>query len=142
MVACAFCGDIAVEKALMAPRLRTARKKADVPADARQPDATPAPKAAPQENAPPAAAATPAGSGALSTPSTEQENALKKLRKHVESTSDYVGNDFAAEARAMHEGETPERAIYGEAKPEEAKALIEEGIPVAPLPFMPGRKTN
>ena len=49
---------------------------------------------------------------------------------------------FAREARAMHLGDAPERAIYGEAKPDEAKALIEDGIPVAPLPFRPGRKSN
>jgi hypothetical protein len=53
-----------------------------------------------------------------------------------------VGEDFASEARAMHLGDAPERSIYGEAKPDEAKALIEDGIPVAPLPFMPNRKTN
>jgi hypothetical protein len=42
----------------------------------------------------------------------------------------------------MHEGSIDARAIYGEAKPEEARALIEDGIPVAPLPFMPPRKAN
>ena len=42
----------------------------------------------------------------------------------------------------MHLGETPERAIYGEAKIEEAKSLIEDGVPVVPLPFAPGRKSN
>jgi hypothetical protein len=42
----------------------------------------------------------------------------------------------------MHAGEAPERSIYGEAKPDEAKALIEDGIPVAPLPFLPKRKAN
>ena len=42
----------------------------------------------------------------------------------------------------MHLGDSPERAIHGEAKPEEAKALIEEGVPVVPLPFLPNRKTN
>ena len=65
--------------------------------------------------------------------------------RKVEENSDYVGKDFATEARAMHLGETPERSIYGEARLEEAKELIEEGIPVAPLPFMPfmpNRKTN
>jgi hypothetical protein len=50
--------------------------------------------------------------------------------------------NFAHEARAMHSGESPNRAIYGEAKAEEAKALIDEGIPVAPLPFVPKRQTN
>ena len=46
------------------------------------------------------------------------------------------------EARAMHQGDAPERSIYGEARPEEARQLLEDGVPVAPLPFLPGRKTN
>lgn len=78
----------------------------------------------------------------LSEPASEVEAAISKLRDHVEKTSDYVGKDFAREARAMHEGETPQRAIHGEAKGEEAKKLIEDGIPVLPLPFSPTRKTN
>ena len=53
-----------------------------------------------------------------------------------------MGRDFATEARRMHLGGAPERAIYGEAKMEEAKALLEDGIPVAPLPFLPNRKAN
>ncbi|MBO9473520.1 DUF1178 family protein [Shimia sp. R10_1] len=125
MVACAVCGDTQVEKAMMAPRVRPARKAASK---------------APEQEAP-RAEAKPAP-GALSAPASPAEQALRDLRKHVEANSDYVGKDFASEARAMHEGSTPERAIYGEAKPEEAKALIEEGVPVAPLPFSIGRKTN
>ena len=64
------------------------------------------------------------------------------MKKQVEENSDYVGDKFASEARAMHVGDAPERAIYGEAKLEDAKSLIEDGIAVAPLPFVPGRKSN
>jgi hypothetical protein len=53
-----------------------------------------------------------------------------------------VGLSFAAEARAMHDGDVPERSIYGEARLEDAKRLIEDGVPVAPLPFRPKRQTN
>ena len=60
--------------------------------------------------------------------------ALHRLRRHVEATHDYVGNDFASEARDMHEGLTPERPIYGEATPEEVKGLVEDGVPVAAVP--------
>ena len=67
---------------------------------------------------------------------------LEQLREHVEANSDYVGLRFADEARAMHEGRSDPRAIHGEAKPEEARALIEEGVPIAPLPFIPKRQTN
>ena len=78
----------------------------------------------------------------MSQPASPAEQALKELRNHVEANSDYVGKDFASEARAMHVGDAPERPIYGEARVEEAKALIEDGVPVAPLPFNIGRKTN
>lgn len=78
----------------------------------------------------------------LQTPQTETEQALDQLRRHVEDNSDYVGMSFAAEARAMHEGNAPERAIHGEAKLEDARKLLEDGIPVAPLPFTPRHRTN
>ena len=78
----------------------------------------------------------------LTTPTSDVEKALAKLKTEIEKNSDYVGLNFATEARAMHDGEQPARSIYGEAKPEEAKALIEDGIRVAPLPFMPKRQTN
>lgn len=67
---------------------------------------------------------------------------LQQMREHIESRSDYVGLRFADEARAMHEGRSESRAIYGEARPEEARALIDDGVPIAPLPFIPKRQTN
>jgi len=73
---------------------------------------------------------------------TDVEKALSDFRKTVEDNSDYVGTGFAKEARKMHDGDAPRRAIYGEAKLDDARKLIEDGIPVAPLPFMPKRKTN
>ena len=78
----------------------------------------------------------------LSAPATPAEQKLADMRRDVEQNSEYVGMKFANEARAMHDGEAPNRAIYGEAKPAEAKKLIEDGVPILPLPFMPGRKTN
>lgn len=56
------------------------------------------------------------------------------LRKYVQQNADYVGPNFAEEARKIHYGETPERHIYGEATRREAEELVEEGIDVAPLP--------
>jgi hypothetical protein len=56
------------------------------------------------------------------------------LRSHVEANFDYVGGHFASEARDMHEGLSPQRPIYGEATGDEVKSLIEDGIPVAPIP--------
>lgn len=84
----------------------------------------------------------PAEERPLSMPQSESEKAVSALRKHVEENADYVGSSFAEEARSMHSGTAPERAIYGEANGAEAKALIEEGVPVAPLPFLPNRKAN
>lgn len=78
----------------------------------------------------------------LSAPASPAEQALKDLRENIEANSEDVGKNFASEARAMHEGTTPERAIYGEAKISEAKSLVEDGIPVVPLPFAPKRKSN
>jgi hypothetical protein len=78
----------------------------------------------------------------LEAPGSEVEAALAELRRQIEQNSDYVGLNFAAEARRIHAGDVPVRAIYGEARPDEARALIEDGVPVAPLPFIPGRKTN
>ena len=60
--------------------------------------------------------------------------AMGQVRKQVEENFDYVGDAFANEARAIHEGRSEERGIYGEASPAEVKALVEDGVQVAPLP--------
>ena len=112
MLSCAICGVEHVEKSMMAPSVRPSRNVANT---------TPAP---------------------ISQPANPQEAALARLKEHVEKNSDYVGMNFATEARAMHEGDVPERPIHGEAKVDEAKKLIEDGVPVAPLPFRPTRKSN
>lgn len=78
----------------------------------------------------------------LTAPRNKAEAALEALRRKVEETSDYVGLRFAEEARAMHEGGRPSRAIHGEARPDEARKLIEDGVPIAPLPFIPRRQAN
>lgn len=60
--------------------------------------------------------------------------AAAKIRKEIEDNCDYVGGKFADEARAIHYGEKPQRAIYGEASPDEAAELQDEGVGIAPLP--------
>jgi hypothetical protein len=127
LVSCAVCGAGDVTKAVMAPHVRTARS-------ARAPD-----QGGPAE---PAAAPGDRGQGPLSTPASPAEQALAELRKKIDKHSEYVGLSFAEEARAIHEGTAPNRPIYGEAAPDDARALIEDGVPVAPLPFLPGRKSN
>lgn len=123
MVTCAICGVTSVSKAVMAPRIGLKR------ADPAKVAASEAPQPA-------------AGGTVTDLPAAAHHQALAALKAHIESTSDYVGTQFARQARAMHEGTTPERPIYGEARPDEARRLIEEGIPIAPLPFLPRRKTN
>lgn len=120
MVTCAVCGCAEVEKAIMTPRVRPARN-AEAQKPAQKPEASTIDMAA---------------------PSPDVEKVIAELRRKVEENSDYVGKDFAREARKIHLGDAPQRAIYGEAKPEEAKALVEDGVPVAPLPFVPSRKSN
>lgn len=68
--------------------------------------------------------------------------AMARVRSHVEETFDYVGDAFAREARAIHEGASEHRDIYGEATPAEVKALKEDGVPVAPLPPRPVDKAK
>jgi len=113
-VACPVCGSAQVDKALMTPALRPAR---DVEG---QREARPS----------------------LTAPANPLEAAMAELRRQVEENSEYVGMNFVTEARRMHQGEAPERAIHGEARLDEAKKLLEDGVPVAPLPFLPARKTN
>ena len=63
--------------------------------------------------------------------------AVKQVRTHVEDNFDYMGDRFAAEARAIHEGKSEQRGIYGEATPKEVQALVADGVPVASLPAKP-----
>ncbi len=136
LVSCAVCGGTGVKKAVMAPRVRPGRKAVSGVGEP-EPQAAAAPSASV-----PAPVPAQAGPGLLGRPSGEVEKAIAELRRKVEENSDYVGDRFVREARAMHLGEAPERAIHGEAKLEDARELIEEGVPVLPLPFRPGRKAN
>ncbi|MCB5410646.1 DUF1178 family protein [Pseudogemmobacter faecipullorum] len=139
-IACPDCGSSDVEKALMVPSVRPARSAAKPEQPPRDPAAA-EPAAAPAlpGGARAGAAPTPA---AAALPAPDLEKALAAMRREFEANSEYVGKEFASEARRIHEGAAPERVIYGEVRAEEARALIEEGVPVAPLPFTPRRKLN
>ncbi len=131
LISCTVCGEAQVEKAVMAPQVRPGRNRPDAPAPA------PAP-------APAAAASAAAGGSAAPVrpdPAAQMRAALGRLRAEIEARCENVGRDFAREARAIHAGEAPDRPIIGEARPTEARSLIEDGIPVAPLPW-PARKPN
>lgn len=66
--------------------------------------------------------------------------AMEAVRDHVETHFDDVGDSFASEARAIHEGRSEQRGIYGQASPKEVKDLVEDGVPVLPMPPKPIEK--
>jgi hypothetical protein len=109
-VVCPICGDAKVDKALMAPSVSGTKKKGEKAVH-------------------------------LSSKSEEQVGkymtALKAIREEVEKNSDYVGDKFPEEARKIHYGETEERGIHGEASDEEAAELVEEGIDIQKVPWVP-----
>jgi len=129
LVACPVCGSTKVEKAIMAPRLSRS-DKADA---AIEPVALPPTAPTPV----PAAAAAKAPMAVMSPPERELRKKLKELRDHITRNADYVGARFPEQARKIHYGEIEHRSIYGEASPEEAEELHEEGIEFHPLPILP-----
>jgi len=123
LVSCPVCSSVKIEKAIMAPRIvsKKGRERAEpVPATA-----------APAES--PASGSTPL----LMAQERELRTKLKELRDHIVKNADNVGEQFPNEARKMHYGDIEHRPIYGEASPEEARSLIDEGIEVSPLPVLP-----
>ena len=104
---CALCGSTKVTKGMMAPRVTTGERRENRNEGDQKPDA-----------------AVPV----LSKPQSALEEALKALRKEVETSSEYVGDDFVREARAIHIGDAPDRSIYGEARLDEAVALIAAAV--------------
>jgi hypothetical protein len=127
LVTCPVCGSSKVEKTIMAPRLSGVKKGGDAPA----PPAPPAPTASTEAPGPVAM---------VSPQERELRKKLKELREHLVKNADYVGQRFPEEARKMHYGETEHRSIYGEASPEQAKELHEEGIEFHPLPTLPDER--
>ncbi len=69
-----------------------------------------------------------------------RNEAVAEIRREVEQNATYVGGDFVRKAREMHEGAMPAASIYGEANIREVRTLVEEGVPVLPLPFKPKQK--
>ena len=121
LVNCPVCGSDKVERAIMAPQI-VSKKGRD--------NAAPAPAVGTEVTAP--------GSTPLMMAQERELRAkLKELRDHIVKNADNVGERFPNEARKMHYGDIEHRPIYGEASPEEARALIDEGVEVSPLPTLP-----
>ena len=111
LITCPVCGSVRVAKQLMTP---------GVPVKANRRDGT-------QRLA----------AGPVDSRTRELIETVRRLRAHVEANADYVGGRFPEEARRIHYNEVATRGIYGEATPEEAKALLKEGVDVRPLPKLP-----
>ena len=122
LLTCPICGSAEVEKQIMAPSVGCTDKAPAGPVEA---------LAQPIANA-----AQPQPVALLSEHEQAFRAMLKAVREHVRQNADYVGSGFAEEARKMHYGEIEHRSIYGEANPVEAKALLEDGIEVHPLPIV------
>jgi hypothetical protein len=121
LVNCPACGSAKVERAIMAPQV-VSKKGRDT--------AAPEPAATTEVTAP---ASTPL----MMAQERELRAKIKELRDHIVKNADNVGERFPNEARKMHYGDIEHRPIYGEASPDEARSLIEEGVEVSPLPVLP-----
>jgi hypothetical protein len=121
LVTCPACGSAKVERAIMAPQI-VSKKGRDI--------AAPAP-------APSTEVTAPSSTPLLMAQERELRAKLKELRDHIVKNADNVGERFPNEARKMHYGDIEHRPIYGEASPDEARSLIEEGVEVSPLPVLP-----
>lgn len=119
LVTCPACGSVKVERAIMAPNVARTDLGPKIPAAQAPAPAAPAPVAL----------------------MSERERAFREmiaaLHRHVRDNAEHVGKRFAEEALKIHHGETQERAIYGEATPDDARLLHEEGVPFLPLPPLP-----
>jgi hypothetical protein len=112
LIACPVCASHNVSKQIMSPSVAGTKKRGEL------------------------AASAPAAKQAM------MMEAMARVRAHVEDTFDYVGDTFAREARAIHEGKSEDRGIYGEATPTEVRGLVEDGVPVAALPPPPPKKND
>ena len=121
LVNCPACGSAKVERAIMAPQIVSKKSRDTTP---------PEPAAATEVTAP---ASTPL----MMAQERELRAKIKELRDHIVKNADNVGEKFPNEARKMHYGDIEHRPIYGEASPDEARSLIEEGVEVSPLPVLP-----
>jgi hypothetical protein len=121
LVNCPACGSAKVERAIMAPQIVSKKRR-----DSAEPTV-----------ASPADVTAPSSTPLMMAQERELRAKLKELRDHIVKNADNVGERFPVEARKMHYGDIEHRPIYGEASPDEARSLIEEGVEVSPLPVLP-----
>jgi hypothetical protein len=121
LVNCPECGSAEIEKQIMKPSLARGSAR----------------KAREEVTATPVVADEKSPVAVISPQEQFLRTKLKELREHITKSADYVGEKFPELARQMHYDEIDQRSIYGEAKPDEVKELIEEGVAVQPLPILP-----
>lgn len=136
IVECPVCGDTTVAKALMAPRIGKKGNARPAPEIVAVPPAAEVPGAAAAQ-----AARLPARTGAdpakMALMAANLRETLGEIRKQIEANCDYVGGSFAEEARKIHYGEAEARGIYGEATDDQHRELVEEGVEIARIPWLP-----
>ena len=124
LVTCPVCDSAKVSKAIMSPNVARKDKDRVIAADN---DDTPSVPAAP----------APQNIALLDEQQQQLRGMIRELHEKIVANTDDVGENFPEEARKMHEGETPARSIRGKASFEEARELLEDGIPVLPIPDLP-----
>ena len=127
LVNCPACGSAKVERAIMAPQIVSKKGR-----NRTEPEPAPAPATTTATEV-----TAPTSTPLLMAQERELRAKLKELRDHIVKNADNVGERFPNEARKMHYGDIEHRPIYGEASPDEARALIDEGVEVSPLPVLP-----
>jgi hypothetical protein len=128
LITCPECSSSKVEKAPMSPRLGRSYKST--------PEAAAAAPSEPSASTSATPAATQVSDEAPPTPA-QVRRALQILRRHIERNCEDVGTQFATEARRIHKGEAKTRGIYGEATQAETKALLDDGVEIASIPWVP-----
>ena len=124
LLSCPVCGTDSVTKSIMAPAVVGAAGRRDVGSVAGQTIEVPPTR-------------DEADTAILDDRHRAVRTALRELRAKILSGGEDVGPRFPDEARRMHEGDTPARQIYGQATPQEARGLLEDGILVLPVPVLP-----
>ena len=123
LIECPACGSLKVQKALMAPSVSTSRRQETIRSEVRQ-----------SEPSPDGDEVVTLAQGSAQRSAMQE---LRKLTQKMRDKSEYVGDRFADEARAIHDGDKEQRNIYGEATVDEARALMDDGIDFMPIPVFP-----
>ncbi len=146
-ITCAVCGDADVRKALMAPNVRTSRESEAAAMEAPRKEEAEPPSSAPPATIPADGTGDDRVAVSAGVPLPQPEKlaeamrVLRQVQTHIEKNFDHVGRKFADEARKMHYGEAEKRSIYGEATKDEAEELLDEGIDINQVPWLPTRNS-